>query len=863
LSGRRWEPLPPLPAPGRVRLRNVLSLYWVRLRDRWLQELLAVAGIAVGVALLFASQVANTSLSGPVAQLTRGIVGDSQLQVIARGPDGLPERAFEEIARLDGVRRAAPILQAQANLVGPKGSHAVTLFGADPRIVRLRGSLLQGFSAGDASQQQALVLPRWIAGELGARFGDTVRMQIGGRTVATQIATAGRGEIGVLSDTTVALAPLDYLQRLTGLRGRVSRILVQAEPGSTEAVAGSLRRVARGRFDVTPADHEARLFGKAAEPISQATTISSVVSALVGFLFAFCAMLVTVASRRALAIDLRLDGYTPRRVAGVLLLDAAVLGVVASVAGLALGELLSRRGFGTDVSYLAGAFPLGDQRIVTASSVIIAVGGGMLAAALGVLAPLRGVVLARVPDREGDGAVAGRANARWLRPAVAMPVAGIICLAVAIVITAAAPDVALAGLIALGLALVLLVPTMLSGVIGALAWLSARRSRVVVSVQLALPQLHAPQWRARTLAIATTGAVAVFGAVALQGARLNLQDGLFGVAPGLNESADLWVLPQGAGDLFGTTPVPPAAADLLRRVPGVRDVALYRAGFLDVADRRVLVFGPPADVATPVAPEQVRAGDRHAVSARIRAGGWATVSRALADDLGVGVGDRFTLPSPVPTVLRVAAITTNLGWTGGAVFLNADDYARAWRTRAVGAYEVRLDPGADPAAARARVVAALGPASALRVETQAARSSRQQTVIGSGLSRLRQVASLTLLAAILAMAAAMAGLLWQRRPTVARQKLDGHPTGVMWRSLLAESAVLFGTGCLAGALFGLLGQVLFSRGLETISGFPVEVGVRLGIAAISLALVTGAALVVVAIPGYLVARVRPSLRSGD
>ena len=374
---------------------------------------------------------------------------------------------------------------------------------------------------------------------------------------------------------------------------------------------------------------------------------------------------------------------------------------------------------------------------------------------------------------------------------------------------------------------------------------------------------NAPEWRARTLAIATTGAVAVFGAVALQGARLNLQDGLFGVAPGLNESADLWVLPQGAGDLFGTTPVPASAVDTLRRVPGVRDVALYRAGFLDLADRRVLVFGPPTDAATPVPAAQVRTGDRDALAARMRAGGWATVSRALADDLHVGVGDRFTLPSPVPTVLRVAAITTNLGWTGGAVFLNADDYARAWRTRAIGAYEVRLDPGVDPSTARARVVAALGPSSALRVETRAARSTRQQTVIGSGLSRLRQVASLTLFAAILAMAAAMAGLLWQRRPTVARQKLDGHTTGVMWRSLLTESAVLFGTGCLAGALFGLLGQVLFSRGLETISGFPVEVGVRLGIAAISLALVTGAALVVVAIPGYLVARVKPSLRSGD
>ena len=741
MSERRWEPLPPLPAPGRVRLRNVLSLYWVRLRDRWLQELLAIAGIAVGVALLFASQVANTSLSGPVQQLTRGIVGNSQLQVVARGPDGLPESAFDEIAALPGVRRAAPILQAQANLVGPRGDQAVTLFGADPRIVRLRGSLLQGFSADDASQQQALVLPTWIARKLGARFGDTIRLQIAGRTVRAQIAVAGRSEIGVLNDTTIGLAPLGYLQRLTGLRDRVSRILVEAEPGAVAAVDRELRRVARGRFDVTPADHEAQLFDKAAEPISQATTISSVVSALVGFLFAFCAMLVTVASRRALAIDLRLDGYTPRRVVGVLLLDAAVLGVVASAIGLALGELLSERGFGTDVSYLAGAFPLGDQRIVTASSVLIAVGGGMLAAALGVLAPLRGVVFARVPERDANGTVAEAHS----RAAVVMPAAGIACLLLAMVITAAAPDIALVGLIALGLALVLLVPTMLAGVIGALAWLSAHRSRVVVSVQLALPQLSAPEWRARTLAIATTGAVAVFGAVALQGARLNLQDGLFGVAPGLNESADLWVLPQGAGDLFGTTPVPATEIGALKRVPGVREVARYRAGFLDIADRRVLVFGPPADAATPVPVAQVREGDRSTLAARMRSGGWATVSRALADDLHVGVGDRFVLPSPVPTTLRVAAITTNLGWTGGAVFLNADDYARAWRTQAIGAYEVRLTPGVDPEVMRARVAAALGPASAFRVETRAARSTRQQEVIGSGLTRLRQVASLNTL----------------------------------------------------------------------------------------------------------------------
>ena len=47
------------------------------------------------------------------------------------------------------------------------------------------------------------------------------------------------------------------------------------------------------------------------------------ISALVGFLFAFNAMLLTVPQRRRLIADLRRDGYTPLTVIAVLLLDAS------------------------------------------------------------------------------------------------------------------------------------------------------------------------------------------------------------------------------------------------------------------------------------------------------------------------------------------------------------------------------------------------------------------------------------------------------------------------------------------------------------------------------------------------------------
>jgi putative ABC transport system permease protein len=119
---------------------------------------------------------------------------------------------------------------------------------------------------------------------------------------------------------------------------------------------------------------------------------------------------------------------------------------------------------------------------------------------------------------------------------------------------------------------------------------------------------------------------------------------------------------------------------------------------------------------------------------------------------------------------------------------------------------------------------------------------------------------LTLLSAVLAMTAAMTGLLWQHRPVVASLKLHGLRTGTMWRSLVIETGVLLGTGALAGGVFGLLGQALCTRGIEVVTGFPVVHGLRFDIAASSVAVVVGASLLVVIAPGYVVARVLPSWR---
>lgn len=845
-----------LPQRERIRYSGVLWLYIVRLRHRWPQELLAVIGITVGVALLFASQVASTSLSGPVKQLTSGVVGNSELQLVARSPDGFPQTIHDAVRDLPGVRIAAPVLQTQANLVGPDGSRAVSVFGADPRVVQLRGTLLQGFSAADVAQQRTLAVPRPVARAIGVRFGDKARLQINGRAVDVPVATVDHDEIGGLVNTSLVLAPLKYLQSLTRLRGRLSRILVEVEPGQLATVRAGLHRVAAGRLNVVSADHELQVFNSASAPTSQATTIFSVLSAFVGFLFAFCAMLVTAANRRALAVGLRMSGYRPWQVTRIILVDAVALGTVSVIAGLALGDALSRHGFGSDVGFLGGAFPIGNERIVSWSSIAIAAAGGMLAAALGVLAPLRRSIFARNPRRGLTHPPASRPLARLVAGMV-----GVTCLAVAVVLTVAAPGAAIVGLAVLALALALLLPGILDAATGALLWGSRRTGRGwVPAVELALRQLHSPEWRVRSLAIAMTGAIAVFGSVSLQGSRSNLQSGLDRFAVGLNGAADVWVSPFGAGDVLATLPFEPSQEAALSRLSAVRSIYLFRGGFLDIANRRVMVMAPPSAAEQPIPSGQILTGDARRASTLIRRGGWATVSRALANHLGVRVGDRFTLPSPEPTVFRVAAITTNLGWPTGAIIINADDHVRGWQSGAATAYAVRLAPDVPSDVGRAEVSRALGRNVALRVETASERVQRQQASTRSGLARLSQIASLTLVAAVLAMAAAIAGLLWQHRRTVARQKLDGHKTPRMWAALFIEAGTLVVTGCLAGAVFSLLGQVLCTRGVAAVTGFPVVQGLRLDIVAWSAGSVVLASLVVVAVPGYLVARVRPSLR---
>ncbi len=855
---------------------NALRLWWVRLRARLMGECLAVVGIAAGVALLFASQVSSQSLQSSVSQLSRGIVGSARLQLLARDPRGFPESTLARVREIPGVRAAAPLLEASANAVGPAGSESIELVGAQESLGELGGSLVRRLALETFGGVGGIVLTAPLASKIGVtKFGKDVTLELGGHTVRAPLyETVSAQRIGALAASPVAVAPLEYVQEVTGLSGRVSRILVAPRSGAENQVRASLSAIADGRLNVQSTDYDEKLFAKAATAANQSTQLFAAISALVGFLFAFNAMLLTVPQRRRLIADLRRDGYTPRTVIGVLLLDAIMLGVPACVLGLALGEELSIHVLHSDPAFLSLAFAIGSERIVTWQSVVLAAGAGMLAAVVAVLSPLRDIfsrdplavlgpravlsLPAALSPRErfararGAGETSGAGGGR-------LALAGLTCLVAATAILLIEPDAAVPGMVLLVAALLLVLPFTLAIAIE----IVRRYARMITSAVPHIATMELSAGRARVVAVAATGAIAVFGSVSIQGAHGDLLRGLENAARELNVSTDVWVAPAGDYNLLDTTPFPATRQAELARLPGVEAVRLYRSALLDWGQRRVLVIAPPTG-ATPAIPAgQLLEGNALQAAKRIRAGGWLILSEELASEHHLHIGQPVTLPSAHPMTLRIAGLSTNVGWVPGAIILNATDYAHAWASQDASAYNVTLTQSTSPAVGAREIKRALGPQSGLSVQTAQTHTAKQIALSREALANLSQITTLILIVAILAMAAAIGAMVWQRRPRLAKLKLEGLPRTQLWHTILLESLIVLGAGCVTGAVFGLYGQELADRALANTVNFPVVYSITALGALSSLVLVTFTALAILAIPGYLAASVPAELALQD
>jgi putative ABC transport system permease protein len=839
-----------------IRLRVLGSFYRWRLREHGAQELLAAAGIAVGVALVFGVLLANTSITGSAAKLMHGLQGSARVQLAARSADGYDERIAEAAELLPGVRQAAPVLRGNVAVIGPdRTRRLIQLIGVTSALADLGGEQTRDFGPGGLRLSDGISLPSGIASAIGARAGQRLTLLADGHARRVLVGSVlGPSTIGTLADSPVAVALLPVAQRLLDRPGRVTELLVQPRRGAEAKVMRGLHRLAAGRLSVVPADAELRLLDLTAQPNDQSTTLFAAIAGMVGVLLAVNAMLLTVPERRRFVAELSTQGFDPPQVLLILAFEALLLGSLASLGGLALGDLLSRTLFDRIPAYLAFAFPIGTERIITSSIVLIPFAGGVLATLLASLPPALDLRSSRPLDavfRESGEGEAGEGITR--RGATALLSLGVTIVAISTTLVLAVPRLTLVAGVTLALATLCFIPAAFSGVAHAVG----RVSRRIPGSMLPVAVMELRATTTRSIALAGVGALAVYGSVAIEGAHHDLVRGLDANFGQFLSTADLWVT-TGGDDLTTNSFHVPGLAGRIARAPGIASVRIYQGGLLDVGNRRLWIIARPVNDRAMIPASQLVRGKLDQATARIRAGGWAAVSDVFAESRGLRVGSRFTLPTPTgPTALRVAAITTNLGWPPGGIILNARDYRRAWATSDPAALQIDLKPGISPLAGKRRVQRELGPASGLRVQTLVERKAQYAALARQGLTSLTQISTLLLIAAALAVAAALGAAVWQRRPRLAALKIQGFDEWQLWRSLLLEGAIVLAIGCAVGAILGIYGHALASRYLQTTTGFPAPFTIA-GVQLIgTLSLVAAIAIFVVALPGWAAARVPP------
>src|SRR5260221_1871681 len=109
------------------------SLWRVMLRSirrRPFQSVLFVAGVALGVAMIVAIDLANGSAARAFGVFTESIAGRATHQITG-GPTGLPDNLYTKLRTEVGLKQAAPVVTAYVQAL-ELNEQPLRVFGVDP-----------------------------------------------------------------------------------------------------------------------------------------------------------------------------------------------------------------------------------------------------------------------------------------------------------------------------------------------------------------------------------------------------------------------------------------------------------------------------------------------------------------------------------------------------------------------------------------------------------------------------------------------------------------------------------------------------------------------------------------------------------
>ncbi|MGI5244819.1 ABC transporter permease [Dactylosporangium sp. CA-139066] len=797
------------------------------LRAHKVRLVLTAVAVMIGVGFLAGTLVygdtARTAFYDDLARAARNVDASA-------GPERLPfgdrGSGFAETSRrlpfdaLDKVRAAPGVARADGRLA--------------ERLSMLdgRGGLIANFGrpgwAVSTPSDPALSMFDTSAGRLPARdgeiaidattfdayafhLGDTVSV-IGPDARPVPLTLVGTFDLGAnkrfAGHSVAALTPAD-MRTVAGATG-YAEIVATAAPGVSESrMAATMRASLGGTAHVLSGDALRRVYAVAAAKYVDGFLVVLFAFGLVAlavsvFVIANTFAILVAQRVRELAL-LRCVGASRRQLFGSVVLEALVVGVVASTGGLlasaAVGWVL-----------LVGRDALGhavriDRLVVSPSTIVVGLTAGTVATALASLLPA--LTASRVPPMAAlsnaplEAAVPAhrrrRLSAAWLLAAVgaAVTAAGTRApgfLGVPVVFT---------GAIALFAAAVAAGPFVIGRLTAWAGWLPSRLFGAPARLAVAGARRNPKRVAATTGALAVGLALMSLFAVLLGTTREQSEREL-----DENFSVDYVVTralepgPQGPE-------IPPPVLDALHARPEFAAVAGARSRDADVAARRGEVWSmEPGALDTSLRPE-VMSGSLSSFGP-----GTAAVKIPFAAGAALKVGSSLVLHprSGPPLTLRVVALYDDAP-TPGEVLLDWSDYAKAFGPAQPDSVLVKAAEGVTPETSRAAVDDAVRQDPRLQVASQAEWRERLTETLDRQLLVFSALLGMSIVIALTGIANTLALSVLERTRESALLRALGLSRPQLRATLILEAMLMSAVGATAGTALGVLTGAAAAVGL--------------------------------------------------
>ncbi len=798
------------------------------------QALLMLLALSLSVAVVVAIDLSIDSARSAFTDARRALSGSATHQIVSDGAP-VPGALLAELRRR-GVRTSAPVIDIEA--VHGASNTRLRLFGIDPLSeAQLRPWLASGTSVPvDAAERgyptligdaDGALLPGKLARRLQLDVGDRLRLAVDGRPF--EIVVRGLLPDGVLPSSTDGWVVLDIAaaQRALDSDG-YSRIDLVLDSATAMQLAGTLPLGLR-LLATAEQDRDLALMSRAFEINLKAL---SLLALLVG-LFVVFQTLSFLTLRRGPVIGLwRAIGVDRRTLSALLLGEAALVGLIAGLLGIALGILLGRVllvGIGVTYADLYGRGAAGGLSIapmLLVKALLLSIGGSLLA----VLLPLYEVLtqtamqaLGRTRRNPSDGDPAAQRIRALALPSLLLFGLGALALKLG-------PDNLVTAFSALFVCLLACL-----GVVPWLAWMLLRGLERNFRDGPVLPL-----W---LLAGTRRGLGRTGIALAALCLAIATVIGMSSMIHSFRSAVSEWIERSLQADVYisssGRSALAPELIEAARALPGVETIGQTRRS------QRLLDSGPISVIGLdlPLAGRDsfdFIAVDEASIWDALAAGD-AVISEPLATRLKLAPGNTLSLPAAAgPTPVRIAAVYRDYASSQGAVTLDLAHYQRLFGDSRVGAIGIYAAPENVPA-----IVAALQ----AQVESQpgvqmvSAAEIRERTlaIFARTFAVTDLLRLLAGLIAVVAVIGALSALAIERRREFALLRSLGLASGKLLRLQWLQASLL---GLIAGLLALPLGIGLAVLLIEVINrrsfGWSMQLQLPLDqlLAAIAIAVVS-------------------------